>query len=833
MNPLTPRSWRRRLCALVLGAAAVVPALVPVTAGAVSVAPDQIVTLAGSTVDTEPTRINHPRTAAVDNAGNVYFTDTDNNMIRRVDPSGHVTNIAGNGTAGFSGDNGPATSASIWRPHGVAVDNKGHVFIADSPNHRIRRVDLASGIITTVAGNGQSGYAGDGGPAVLARLDRPRFLIVAPDGSLIIADTDGRRVRKVNPQGIITTIAGTGVTGSTGDGGPATAAQLDDPRGLALDAAGNLYVSNAEGTTIPSVRRISTSGVITTVAGGNPAGFSGDGGPATSARLNEPRSIAVRGNNLYIADSINNRVRRVDLTTGIITTIAGTGKSGFGGDGGPAAAARLAEPRGIALTPTGDIVILDTNNNRLRLMGAPSGSGGPAPGPLPPTAELSGRVLDRAGRAAADASVDILDTSGDPVTSVHSDGSGVFSVGLDDGSYAVAARSELGCSPLRSTALPVSVRNGVANPSSATLRLDSAADRPVAFDPVTVNVEGEGGAAEVLIETPAGDVTLRFEGLSRNGSVTAACRQGDWEAGEHHLLDTGVSLTANGLAFSAVTVCLPWSPAQAAARFGDLDVASGLDVVQVPAGVALPTSRDADSHVVCGRSTSLTDVAVGFRTPGVISSSPASGPVGYRMVATDGGIFSFGDAGFYGSAGATRLNRPIVTMAGTPTGKGYWLVASDGGIFSFGDAAFHGSTGALKLNPPIVGMAPTPSGKGYWLVASDGGIFSFGDAAFYGSTGALKLNQPIVGMAATPSGKGYWLVASDGGMFTFGDAAFHGSTGATRLNRPIVGMTPSRTGRGYWLVASDGGVFTFGDATFQGSAGALKLVQPIVAVSGL
>jgi hypothetical protein len=727
-----------------------------------------------------------------------------------------------------------------------------------------------------VAGNGQSGYAGDGGPAVLARLDRPRFLIVAPDGSLIIADTDGRRVRKVNPQGIISTIAGTGVTGYTGDGGPATAAQLDDPRGLALDAAGNLYVSNAEGTPVPSVRRISTAGVITTVAGGNPAGYSGDGGPATSARLDEPRSIAVRGNTLYIADSINNRVRRVDLTTGIITTIAGTGKSGFGGDGGPAIAARLAEPRGIALTPTGDIVILDTNNNRLRLMGAPSGSGGPGPGPVPPTAELSGRVLDHAGRAAADASVDILDTHGDPVTSVHSDVSGVFSVGLDDGSYAVAARSELGCSPLRSTAVPVSVRDGVADPSSATLRLDSAADRPVAFDPVTVNVVGQGGTAEVLIETPAGDVTLRFEGLSRNGSVTAACHQGDWEAGEHHLLDTGVSLAANGLAFSAVTVCLPWSPAQAAARLGDLDVASDLDVVQVPAGVSLPTTRDADARVVCGRSTSLTDVAVGFLNPGVTSSSPAaSGPVGYRMVATDGGIFTFGAAGFYGSAGATRLNQPIVTMAGTPSGKGYWLVASDGGIFTFGDAAFYGSTGAIKLNKPIVGMAATPSGKGYWLVASDGGIFSFGDAAFYGSTGAMKLNKPIVGMAATPSGKGYWLVASDGGMFTFGDAAFfgstgaiklnqpivgmsptrtgrgywlvasdggmftfgdavfRGSTGATPLNRPIVGMTPSRTGRGYWLVASDGGVFAFGDATFLGSAGALKLTQPIVAVSGL
>ncbi len=171
-------------------------------------------------------------------------------------------------------------------------------------------------------------------------------------------------------------------------------------------------------------------------------------------------------------------------------------------------------------------------------------------------------------------------------------------------------------------------------------------------------------------------------------------------------------------------------------------------------------------------------------------------------MASDGGIFTFGDAPFYGSTGAIRLNQPIVGMAATPDGRGYWLVASDGGIFTFGDAPFYGSTGAIHLNQPIVGMAATPDGRGYWLVASDGGIFTFGDAPFYGSTGAIHLNQPIVGMAATPDGKGYWLVASDGGIFTFGDAPFYGSTGAVRLDRPIVGMAATPDGKGYWLVAS-------------------------------
>ena len=163
--------------------------------------------------------------------------------------------------------------------------------------------------------------------------------------------------------------------------------------------------------------------------------------------------------------------------------------------------------------------------------------------------------------------------------------------------------------------------------------------------------------------------------------------------------------------------------------------------------------------------------------------------------------------------GGIPLQAPVVGMATTPDGNGYWLVAADGGVFSFGDAIYYGSTGALHLNQPIVGMAATPDGKGYWLVAADGGIFTFGDASYFGSTGAMQLNQPIVGMAATPNGQGYWLVAADGGIFTFGNATYLGSTGAMHLNQPIVGMAATPDGKGYWLVAADGGIFTFGDAT--------------------
>ncbi len=157
-------------------------------------------------------------------------------------------------------------------------------------------------------------------------------------------------------------------------------------------------------------------------------------------------------------------------------------------------------------------------------------------------------------------------------------------------------------------------------------------------------------------------------------------------------------------------------------------------------------------------------------------------------------------------------------MAVTPSGRGYWQVGADGGIFSFGDAAYYGSMGGQPLSQPIVGMAATPDGKGYWEVASDGGIFTFGDAGYYGSMGGQHLDQPIVGMAATPDGKGYWEVASDGGIFTFGDAAYYGSMGGAALAAPVMGMAATGSGHGYYEVGADGGIFTFGDAAFHGSA---------------
>ena len=292
-------------------------------------------------------------------AGNLFIADGGNFRIRKVDTSGIITTVAGNGSSEFSGDGGPATSASLTNPFGVALDGTGNLFIADEGSNRIRKVDT-SGIITTVAGNGSSGFSGDGGPAISASLSGPIGVALDGTGNLFFADAGNNRIRKVDTSGIISTVAGDGIFGFSGDGDPATSASLRDPFGVALDGAGNLFIADRFNQRI---RRVdAATGIITTVAGDGPTGigaggFSGDGGPATSASLNSPFGVAVDGaGNLFIADTLNNRIRKVD-TSGIITTVAGNGSFGFSGDGDPATSASLHEPFGVALDGSGNLFI--------------------------------------------------------------------------------------------------------------------------------------------------------------------------------------------------------------------------------------------------------------------------------------------------------------------------------------------------------------------------------------------------------------------------------------------------------------------------------------------
>jgi RHS repeat-associated protein len=307
-------------------------------------------------------QLSDPEGAAVGPDGSLFIADTYNARIRRVGPDGVITTVAGNGTPGFRGDGGPATAAQLNGPAGVAVGPDGSLYIADSGNYRVRRVG-PDGIITTLAGNGSSGFVGDGSPAAAARLTLPTGVAVGPDGSLFIADFWDHRVRRVGPDGVITTVAGNGTFGFSGDGGPATTAQLYSPWGVTVGPDGSLYVVDSLNNRI---RRVGPDGVITTVAGNGTFGFSGDGGPATQARLERPNGIAVGPDgSLFIADTYNARIRRVG-PDGVITTVAGNGTFGFGGDSGPAAAARLGRSFGLAVGPDSSLYIADSDNNRVR-----------------------------------------------------------------------------------------------------------------------------------------------------------------------------------------------------------------------------------------------------------------------------------------------------------------------------------------------------------------------------------------------------------------------------------------------------------------------------------
>ena len=285
--------------------------------------------------------VSNELSVTVDKAGNVYFSAVSLHSILRLDATtGVLTVVAGNGTPGFSGDNGPATLAQLDYPYGVAVDSAGNLYIADCRNNRIRKV--SNGVITTFAGSATFGFGGDNGPATSARIFGPQAVAVDAAGNLYIADSINNRIRKVT-NGVITTVAGNGTAGYTGDNGPATSAKMYQPAGLAVDSAGNLYFADS-GNDV--VRRVS-NGTITTLAGSGTAGDSGDNGPATNAQLNYPYGVAVdSAGNLYIAEILNKRVRKV--TKGVITTFAGTGTAGFSGDGGPPTSAQLYQPYDVA-----------------------------------------------------------------------------------------------------------------------------------------------------------------------------------------------------------------------------------------------------------------------------------------------------------------------------------------------------------------------------------------------------------------------------------------------------------------------------------------------------
>jgi putative addiction module component (TIGR02574 family) len=299
---------------------------------------------------------------AFDTNGNLYIADANNNRIRKVDTNGIISTVAGDGIAAYSGDGGVATNASLNHPYSIAPDTLGNLFIADRNNFRIRKVDT-NGNISTVAGTGSAGFSGDGGAATNAKISSVSSIAVDAVGNCFMADAANERIRKVDASGNISTMAGTGSFGFSGDGGAATNATFINPSSVALDSAGNFYIVDGGNARI---RKINTNGIISTVAGNGSHAYSGDGGAATNASFVNPIAVTVDSvGNIFISDSFNMVVRKVG-TNGIIITVAGNGVQGFAGDGGAASNARLSAPRGLAADSLGNVFISDAENNRIR-----------------------------------------------------------------------------------------------------------------------------------------------------------------------------------------------------------------------------------------------------------------------------------------------------------------------------------------------------------------------------------------------------------------------------------------------------------------------------------
>jgi DNA-binding beta-propeller fold protein YncE len=312
--------------------------------------------------------LNGPFDVGFDGDGNLFFSDTFNHCIRRIDArTGVIVTIGGCGEAGYSGDGGPAIRARFNEPYGIAVDRPGNVYAADRHNHCVRRIDATSGIVTTFAGNGSSGFSGDDGAAVRAGMVEPNGLALDPGQTrLFIADVANHRVRVVDlASGTIWTFAGTGEAEHNGDGGAATMAGIHGARAVKVGADGTVYILERQGSTLRAVDR--RSGIITTVAGTGARAYAGDNGPALAAAFNAPKELAIdRQGKLLVVDTENHLIRRIDMQTRMVAAIAGNGRQGGGGDGGPALAASLDRPHGAAVAPDGSIYIGDTNNHRIR-----------------------------------------------------------------------------------------------------------------------------------------------------------------------------------------------------------------------------------------------------------------------------------------------------------------------------------------------------------------------------------------------------------------------------------------------------------------------------------
>ncbi|HVW32233.1 MAG TPA: hypothetical protein VHL53_06825 [Acidimicrobiia bacterium] len=652
-------------------------------------------------------QFQNPRGLNFDRNGNLYVTDALNQRVRKIDAGGVVQLVAGSpnptfgaAAAGYSGDGGPATAATLWEPHGVAADSDGNVYIADSRNCVIRKVDGA-GTITTIAGTGAKNDKGNcthtpGDPAVgnprEIALDQPKSLFMTTENgvdTLYVADMGNSMIRKIDvghgAAAKMTKVAGTiQARHFGGDGGDATQANLRHAEGIWVANDGTVYLTDGGNNLVRKISPpagLSQQRIITTIAGDVkaaqdnfmsskdlPGNSDGDGGPAVDAHLDEPRGITGDNNgHLYIAEEHGSRIRRINLVTGIIDTIAGDGTVAeqradggsaiIKGENGPALGTQFNHLHDIQINPAdGSLWVADSRDNRVRVIADPAH----APGASVPT---GGVVTDQGP-----------DNGGAGTTAGVPGKSGYWMLGNDGKVYAFGDAQQ-------------------ATFGDASGQLPPGAK--------AVHIEPTPTLRGYWINDDRGDV-FPFGDAARLGGINpASLRPGEKV--------TSLSATPSGRGYWLFTTLGRVFPAGDAQSFGDL---------------------------------------ANTKLNGAIQSSiPTPTGQGYFMVGSDGGVFAFGDAVFKGSMGGVKLNQPVQSLVPTRSNQGYWLVASDGGIFAFGDAAFRGSMGSTKLNKPVVGMVRY--GNGYLMVGSDGGIFSFSsDRPFVGSLGSNPPAKPVV-FAAT------------------------------------------------------------------------------------
>ena len=637
--------------------------------------------------------LSMPYSVALDSSGNIYIADWGGSVIRKVNAStGIISTIAGTGTQGYSGDDGPATSAQISAPYGIAVDTSGNVYFSDENNNRIRKVTASSGVISTIAGTGVQGYSGDGGPATSSMLSLPMGLALDSAGNIYFADHGNNRIRKIAVSGgYISTVAGGGGLGNSPDGTLATNAYLNATSHVFIDASDNIFFDedNSDDDNNYKVREVpASSGYLTTVAGTGVLGYSGDGGPATSAKLDNPTGIFVdANNNVYIATMTDGRVRKITASSGDISTIAGNGTGGYSGDGGAATSAELYIPYGVTLDTKGNIYIADTLNHRIRVVGAPG---------FPTTTVVTSSDSSVYYGANVTFTATVTASSGTPTGTVdfYSDGSSIGSGTLSSGSASVSS-SSLAIGTHSITADYVGSSSyfaSTSNPISQTITMvptgisfTTSPNPSLVTNPVNIQIQvtaSNGG-------TPTGAVSVVADGSNNLGSPG--------------LSGGAASLSTSSLSAGTHSITVSYG---GTSLYDSSSVTQSQTVNKIPTSTSVNISPASANYGQC-----VTFTATVSATQGT-----ATGSVTFTANST-----SLGTATLNGSAQASVQSCTL--QAGT-----YTVTAAYGGATNFATSSGSASGFTVnKITPGLTWNTPAPitygtALSGTQLNASAGGV---------------------------------------------------------------------------------------------------------------